>query len=115
MLRYFTLDSTGHASHKEQASMTRRYIIWRNNHAYDERLRRVVDRGKRSLTRHTRYPRAGNPGEQMRTLRACKTCIEARTKSSGDVRHGAQDGRLGEVCPVCSQVMPLTGICDNCA
>jgi transposase len=43
-LRYFALDGTGHASHKEQASMIRRYIIWRNNHAYDERLRRVVDR-----------------------------------------------------------------------
>ena len=27
-----------------QATMIRRYIIWRNNHAYDERLRRVVDR-----------------------------------------------------------------------
>ncbi len=24
--------------------MTRRYIFWRNNHAYDERLRRIVDR-----------------------------------------------------------------------
>ena len=23
-----------HPSHKEQASMIRRYIIWRNNHAY---------------------------------------------------------------------------------
>jgi transposase len=43
-LRYFTLDSTDHPSHKEQASMIRRYIIWRNNHAYDERLRRIVDR-----------------------------------------------------------------------
>ena len=43
-LRYFTLDGTDHASHKEQASMTRRYIIWRNNHAYDERLRRIVDK-----------------------------------------------------------------------
>jgi transposase len=43
-LRYFTLDGTDHASHKEQASMIRRYIICRNNHAYDERLRRVVDR-----------------------------------------------------------------------
>jgi hypothetical protein len=43
-LRYFALDDTGHASHKEQASMIRRYIIWRNNHAYDERLRRVVNR-----------------------------------------------------------------------
>ncbi len=41
-LRYFALDGTDHASHQEQASMIRRYIIWRNNHAYDERLRRVV-------------------------------------------------------------------------
>ena len=24
--------------------MIRRYIIWRNNHAYDERLRRIIDR-----------------------------------------------------------------------
>ena len=43
-LRYFALEDTDHASHKEQASMIRRYIIWRNNHAYDERLRQVVDR-----------------------------------------------------------------------
>jgi hypothetical protein len=27
MLRYFTLAGTDHASHKEQASMSRRYII----------------------------------------------------------------------------------------
>jgi hypothetical protein len=44
ILRYFTLAGTDHASHKEQASMIRRYIIWRNNHAYDERLRRIIDR-----------------------------------------------------------------------
>jgi hypothetical protein len=43
-LRYFALDGTDHATHKEQASMIRRYIIWRNNHAYDERLRRIVHR-----------------------------------------------------------------------
>jgi transposase len=43
-LRYFTLDGTDHASHKEQASIIRRYIIWRNAHAYDERLRRIVDK-----------------------------------------------------------------------
>jgi transposase len=43
-LRYFALDGTDHATHQEQASMIRRYIIWRNNHAYDERLRRVIDR-----------------------------------------------------------------------
>jgi len=43
-LRYFALDCTDHASHREQASMIRRYITWRNNHAYDERLRQVVAR-----------------------------------------------------------------------
>ncbi|QIY99258.2 IS630 family transposase [Streptomyces sp. S1D4-11] len=43
-LRYFTLDGTDHASHKEQGSMIRRYIIWRNRHADDRHLRAVVDR-----------------------------------------------------------------------
>jgi transposase len=43
-LRYFALDGTDHVSHQEQASMIRRYIIWRNNHAYDERLRRIIDK-----------------------------------------------------------------------
>ncbi|WP_030458489.1 IS630 family transposase [Kitasatospora sp. NRRL B-11411] len=43
-LRYFALDSTDHASHKEQGSMIRRYIIWRNKHAADQRLREVVTR-----------------------------------------------------------------------
>jgi hypothetical protein len=42
-VRHFTLDATDHATHQEQASMIRRYIIWRNNHAYDERLRRIID------------------------------------------------------------------------
>ncbi|MFD5140705.1 transposase [Streptomyces sp. NPDC058378] len=43
-LRYFTLDGTDHATHKEQGSMIRRYIIWRNRHADDRHLRTVVDR-----------------------------------------------------------------------
>ncbi|WP_245627454.1 hypothetical protein [Actinomadura oligospora] len=43
-LRYFTLDGTDHATHKEQGSMIRRYIIWRNRHADDRRLRAVVIR-----------------------------------------------------------------------
>jgi hypothetical protein len=43
-LRYFTLDGPGRASHTEQATMLRRYIIWRNSHAYDELLRRMVER-----------------------------------------------------------------------
>ncbi|MGW3479763.1 IS630 family transposase [Streptomyces althioticus] len=43
-LRYFALDGTDHPSHKAQGSMIRRYIIWRNKHAADERLREVVAR-----------------------------------------------------------------------
>jgi transposase len=43
-LRYFALDGSDYAGRKEQASMIRRYIIWRDNHAYDERLRGIVDR-----------------------------------------------------------------------
>ncbi|EME67361.1 transposase [Rhodococcus ruber BKS 20-38] len=43
-LRYFALDGTDYGSHREQASMIRRHIIWRNKHADDERLREVVDR-----------------------------------------------------------------------
>jgi len=43
-LRYFALDGTDHNSHKEQASMIRRYIIWRNRNAHDRRLRELVNR-----------------------------------------------------------------------
>lgn len=43
-LRYFALDGTDHATDQEQGSMIRRYIIWRNQHAHDERLRRIVAR-----------------------------------------------------------------------
>lgn len=43
-LRYFTLDGTDHVSHKEQASMIRRYIIWRNRHADDVQLRQITTR-----------------------------------------------------------------------
>jgi hypothetical protein len=32
---YFALDGTDHASHQREASMIRRSITWRNNHAYD--------------------------------------------------------------------------------
>ena len=43
-LRYFALDGTDHNSHAEQASMIRRYIIWRNRNAHDRRLRDLVNR-----------------------------------------------------------------------
>ena len=35
VLRYFALDGTGHADHKDQASMIRQYIIRRNANAKD--------------------------------------------------------------------------------
>jgi transposase len=41
-LRYFALDGTDHQTHQEQASMIRRYIIWRNKHAADDRLRQII-------------------------------------------------------------------------
>jgi hypothetical protein len=31
-LREFTLNGTDHATHREQGSMIRRYIAWRNRH-----------------------------------------------------------------------------------
>lgn len=43
-LRYFALDGTDHDSHREQASMIRRYIAWRNTHITDPRLRKVIKR-----------------------------------------------------------------------
>ena len=52
--------------------------------------------------------------EQMRTLRACKTCIAVRAESPEDACRGVKNGRIGEVCPTCNQAMPLTGACDNC-
>jgi transposase len=43
-LRYFTLDGTDHATHREQARMIGRYIDWRNRHTTDPTLRKVVKR-----------------------------------------------------------------------
>ncbi len=43
-LRYFALDGTDHPSHAEQASMIRRYIIWRNRNAHDRALRELIKR-----------------------------------------------------------------------
>ncbi|MGH7881660.1 MAG: hypothetical protein ACREN8_01970 [Candidatus Dormibacteraceae bacterium] len=43
-LRYFALNGTDHQTHQQQGSMIRRYITWRNRHAEDLQLRRIVDR-----------------------------------------------------------------------
>jgi hypothetical protein len=43
-LRYFTLDSTDHVSHAEQASMLCHYIAWQNRNGHDRRFREIVNR-----------------------------------------------------------------------
>jgi hypothetical protein len=43
-LWYFALDGTDHASHAEQASMTRRYIAWRNRNTRNCRLGKIINR-----------------------------------------------------------------------
>ncbi len=43
-LRGFTLNGTDHATHREQGSMIRRYIAWRNRNTSNPRLRRIVER-----------------------------------------------------------------------
>jgi hypothetical protein len=43
-LRKFALNGTDHATHREENSMIRRYIPWRNRHTADPRLRRIVKR-----------------------------------------------------------------------
>ena len=45
-LRYFALNGTDHDSHREQASMIRRYIAWRNRHVTDPKLRKVIRRAE---------------------------------------------------------------------
>jgi len=53
--------------------------------------------------------------KQMQTLRACQDCVETESKPSGHSRLSDKGEMLGRDCPVCNQVMPLTGVCDNCA
>ncbi|MGH3226805.1 MAG: IS630 family transposase, partial [Streptosporangiaceae bacterium] len=43
-LREFTLNGTDHTTHREQNSMIRRYIAWRNRHTSDPRLRHIDER-----------------------------------------------------------------------
>jgi transposase len=45
-LRYFALDGTDHGTHHQQANMIRRYIAWRNRHATDPKLRKIIRRAE---------------------------------------------------------------------
>lgn len=49
-LRYFALNGTDFASHREQTRMIRRYITWRNTHTTDPALRKVITRAS-TITR----------------------------------------------------------------
>jgi hypothetical protein len=53
--------------------------------------------------------------EQLRTLSACKTCVKSRGGSPGETHQRAREGKTGGLCATCNQVLPLTGLCDNCA
>lgn len=53
--------------------------------------------------------------EQMRTLKACTSCINKRFDSGRiDSAGYSSIQRVGDLCSICHQTMPLTGICDNC-
>jgi hypothetical protein len=43
-LREFALNGTGHATHREQNSMIRRLMAWRNRRTNDPRLRQIIGR-----------------------------------------------------------------------
>jgi hypothetical protein len=43
-LRYFAVDGSDHRTHREQGSMIRSYLIWRNRDVEDLQLRRIVNR-----------------------------------------------------------------------
>ena len=85
-LRYFALDGTDHRSHEEQNSMIRRYIIWCNNHAYNERLRRIVDRAMPCADSSTICARRQVttdplPRRMIRTRRCPSSSSISRTRS----------------------------------
>jgi hypothetical protein len=43
-LREFTLNGTGHAAHRGQGRIIRRYTAWRSRHTAGPRLRRIIKR-----------------------------------------------------------------------
>lgn len=52
--------------------------------------------------------------EQMKALRACMSCVESGTGSTRNGPYRSSEGKHGQPCPTCHQVMPLTGLCDDC-
>jgi hypothetical protein len=53
--------------------------------------------------------------EQLAALQACKSCIGRGGGPTRTTRQAVRVERTGGLCPTCSQLMPLTGICDRCA
>lgn len=69
-----------HTSHKEQGSVIRRYLIWRNKHPADERLCKVVI-GRTFVDEHQGSVR-GAPSRSTRpSLRAGACCVQAARKT----------------------------------
>ena len=65
-LRYFCLDGTDHGSHHEQASLIRRYIIWRNRNAHDRALCELVKRANVAYVATRSAWRASQPSSWCR-------------------------------------------------
>ncbi len=52
--------------------------------------------------------------EQMRGLRACKTCIDSGGGDGSGAARQEEQSRTGDLCPNCRQMLPLTRHSDNC-
>jgi hypothetical protein len=52
--------------------------------------------------------------KQLRTLKACKSCVETRGVAPKIDGLDGKHARTGDLCPKCYQLKPLTGICFNC-
>src|SRR3954453_11647427 len=77
-LRYFALDGTDHHSHRQQASMIRRYIAWRTGTLPIPSSARSSTEPKPSRGRRLPDPalnRPGQPVEESGTRRAPRTPI----------------------------------------
>ena len=83
-LRYFALDGTDHASHREQASMIRRYIIWRNRNAHDKALRELVKNANVAYT------------ALVASVTLCSE-IDRQAGAGSDARGDAEEWRFGVI------------------
>ncbi|WP_241962390.1 hypothetical protein [Rhodococcus opacus] len=93
--RYFALDGT---DHKEPASMIRRYIIWRNKHAADERLCKVVI-GRTYPDEHQASVRRAPSRSTRPSLGAGACCAQAARKTYAVIGAVTAPGPAGPSSP----------------